>query len=168
MKSKVEFSIIISCFFEENSIDEFYTRLSKTMQSTGRSYEIIFINDGSTDATFEKLKTIFHKDPHVAAVIDLFKNTGQSNAKTPGIMMAKGEAIILMDSDLQLDPEEIPLLIGKHDQGYDIISGYRKTRYDSPIRILPSKIANFIMRKASTSRITVSYTHLTLPTIYSV
>ena len=146
---KYDFSVVISCYFEEKSIDIFYDRLSQTLKSTGRSYEIIFINDGSTDKTFEKLCNIFDADKHVTAVIDLFKNTGQANAKTPGVMIAQGKAMVSIDSDLQLDPEELPLLIKEYDKGNDIVTGYRKERKDSFLRTFPSKIANFIMRKAS-------------------
>ena len=146
---KIDFSVVISCYFEEKSIDIFYDRLSRTLKSTGRSYEIIFINDGSTDKTFEKLCNIFDADQHVTAVIDLFKNTGQANAKTPGVIIAEGKAMVFLDSDLQLDPEELPLLIEEYDKGYDIVTGYRKARNDSFFRKFPSKFANVIMRKAS-------------------
>ena len=146
---EVDFSVIITCYFEEQSIDMFYERLSNAMQSLGRSYEIIFINDGSTDKTFQKLRRIFDSDKHVTAVIDLFKNTGQGNATTPGLMIAKGKAMVLMDSDLQLDPEELPRLVEQYDKGYDIVTGYRENRQDSLFRMWPSKIANVIMRKAS-------------------
>ena len=150
---EVEFSVIITCYFEEQSIDIFYERLSNTLKTLGRSYEIIFINDGSTDRTFEKLRRIFESDNRVTAVIDLFKNTGQGNAKTPGVMIAKGKAMVAIDSDLQLDPEELPRLVSVYDKGYDIVSGYREKRKDTLFRKLPSKIANAIMRKASGTKL---------------
>jgi undecaprenyl-phosphate 4-deoxy-4-formamido-L-arabinose transferase len=150
---EVEFSVIITCYFEEQSIDIFYERLSNTLKTLGRSYEIIFINDGSTDRTFEKLRRIFESDNLVTAVIDLFKNTGQGNAKTPGVMIAKGKAMVVIDSDLQLDPEELPRLVSVYDKGYDIVSGYREKRKDTLFRKLPSKIANAIMRKASGTKL---------------
>ncbi len=150
---KVDFSVVIGCYFEERSIDEFYERLSKTLAALGRSYEIILINDGSADKTFEKLETIFREAPHVTAVIDLFKNTGQANAKTPGVMLAQGKGIVLIDSDLQLDPEELPKLVAKFDEGYDLVTGYRENRKDPLARMLPSKLANMIMRQASNSNL---------------
>ncbi|MBT8364423.1 MAG: glycosyltransferase family 2 protein, partial [Deltaproteobacteria bacterium] len=152
-RPQIDFSVIITCFFEEQSIDIFYERLSNTLKKLGRSYEIIFINDGSTDKTFEKLRRIFDSDNQVTAVIDLFKNTGQANAKTPGIMIAKGKAMVAIDSDLQLDPEELSRLVSVYDKGYDIVSGYRKKRKDTLFRKLPSKIANAIMRKASGTKL---------------
>ena len=149
-----EFSVIITCYFEEKSIDEFYGRLSKALESLGRSHEIIFVNDGSTDKTFEHLKAIFEKDPKVSAVIDLFKNAGQAAAMTAGFTHARGRHFVFMDSDLQLDPGELPLLVAKYDEGYDLVSGCRKNRRDSLSRVLPSKIANMIMRKVSKSKLT--------------
>ena len=150
---EVDFSVIITCYYEEKSIDVFYERLSKTLDSLGRSYEIIFINDGSTDKTFEKLQRIFDSDKHVTAVIDLFKNTGQLNAKTPGVMLAKGKAMVVIDSDLQLDPEELAILVKEYDRGYDIVTGYRKKRNGTLWRKFPSMVANVIMRKASGTKL---------------
>jgi glycosyltransferase involved in cell wall biosynthesis len=149
--SDIDFSILITCYFEEQSIHEFYARLSATLQSMGRRYEIIFVNDASTDRTFEILKDIFDKDPNVSSVIDLYKNAGQANAVTPAMLIARGKAMILIDSDLQLDPEDLPELVKTYDQGYDIVSGYRKNRQDPLFRKVASFFANMIMRKASAS-----------------
>ncbi len=145
----IEFSVVISCYYEEKSIEEFHRRLRDTLEMTGRSYEIIFVNDGSTDGTWEKLKEIYQKDEKVFAIINLFKNSGQQAGVTAGIMEARGKAIVLIDSDLQLAPEDLPKLIEKYDEGYDIVSGYRVNRQDSMFRKIPSKIANWIMRKSS-------------------
>ncbi len=147
----LEFSVVVSCYHEENSIDEFHERLARTLEASGRSHEMIFVNDGSSDATFSKLEKIFERDGHVTAVIDLMKNSGQSNAKTPGLMIASGRSVVLLDSDLQLDPEELPKLIERRDEGFDLVSGYRHDRRDSLVRTIPSKLANFIMRRASKS-----------------
>ena len=151
--AELDLSAVITCYFEEQSIDEFYTRLSATLESTGRTYEIIFINDGSTDATWDRLRSIFERDPRVSAAVDLFRNTGQTNAATPGMMLARGRAILLIDSDLQLDPEELPKLLTAYDAGAHIVSGYRLDRKGSTSRRLPSLLANIIMRRASGSEI---------------
>ena len=151
MSSTPEFSIIISCFNEEDSIEEFHQRLSETLTTLDRSSEIIMVNDGSKDATWSKLKGLFEKDPRVTAVLDLFSNAGQQAAVTAGMAEARGAAWVLLDSDLQLEPGELPLLISEYDKGFDLVSGYRKNRRDSLLRIIPSKMANMIMRRASRS-----------------
>jgi len=148
-KSDIEFSVIISCYYEEKSIEEFHHRLKDTLEKTGRSYEIILVNDGSTDRTWDKLKELYQKDEHISAVINLYRNSGQQAAVTAGISEARGKAVVLIDSDLQLAPEDLPKLIEKYDEDYDIVSGYRIQRKDSLLRKIPSQIANWIMRKSS-------------------
>jgi glycosyltransferase involved in cell wall biosynthesis len=142
-------SVIITCHFEEKSIDEFYGRLSKAVRETGVSYEIVFVNDGSTDGTWERLKAIYESDPNVTTIVNLFRNAGQLGAMTAGIAHARGSHFVFMDSDLQLDPEELPRLLAEFNKGFDIVSGYRKDRKDSPFRGWTSKVANAIMRKVS-------------------
>ena len=151
MTQAPDFSIVISCHFEENSIEEFHGRLSATLEAMGRPYEIIMVNDGSTDSTWQKLNLLFDNDPHITVILDLFKNAGQQAAVTAAMTEARGRAWVLMDSDLQLDPGELPLLAAAYDKGADLVSGYRKNRRDSLWRILPSKLANMIMRRASDS-----------------
>jgi glycosyltransferase involved in cell wall biosynthesis len=146
-----ELSALITCYNEENSIDEFHARLSAALNALGRPYEIVFVNDGSADRTFEKLCRILERDPQVSAVADMFRNAGQQAAITAAMSEARGRAFLLMDSDLQLSPEEIPLLVARYDQGYDVVSGARSNRKDSLLRIVPSKLANIIMRKATQS-----------------
>lgn len=146
-----DFSVLITCHYEEKSIEEFHCQLKAALEKLRRPYEIIFVNDGSTDGTFDKLRAIFEKDPNVRVIMDLFKNSGQQAAITAAIEEAHGKAIVLLDSDLQLDPAELPLLVAEFDRGFDVVSGYRKNRKDSPLRVLPSKLANVIMRKASHS-----------------
>jgi len=149
-----DFSVIITCYFEEKSIEEFYTRLSSTLRESGVTYEIVFVNDGSTDGTFDKLKMIFEKDPNVTTIIDLLRNSGQLGAMTAGIANARGRHFVFMDSDLQLSPEELPLLLAEFAKGVDIVSGYRKDRKDPLARRVSSKVANLIMRKVSGHNIT--------------
>lgn len=144
-----EFSVIITCYYEEQSIREFHSRLTTAMQRTGRSFEIVMVNDGSTDRTFEKLCAIFNEDVHVSAVVDLFCNTGQVCAMSAGIAHGRGEHFVFMDSDLQLDPEELPLLLESFDSGYDIVSGCRAQRRDAISRRISSLVANWIMRRVS-------------------
>jgi glycosyltransferase involved in cell wall biosynthesis len=145
----VAFSVIITCYFEERSIEEFHERLSRALRGVEASYEIIFVNDGSTDGTYEKLKSIYAKDPNVTVIIDLFRNSGQLGAMTAGVTNASGDAIVFMDSDLELNPEELPLLLAEFGKGFDIVSGCRRNRKGPLFRRISSKIANLIMRKVS-------------------
>ena len=150
---EIEFSVLVTCHYEEKSVDEFYRRLSATLEKLGRTYEIIFVNDGSRDGTWEKLKGIFAADLHVHAALDLFKNSGQQAAITAALNESRGRAIVLIDSDLQLLPEELPILVAQWDKGFDLVTGYRVDRKDSFFRIAPSLLANMIMRRASHSNI---------------
>jgi glycosyltransferase involved in cell wall biosynthesis len=152
-RPEVEISAVISCYDDEQSLDEFHKRLSDALAASGRSYEILLVNDGSRDATFERMRSIFQRDPRVTAIVDLYKNVGQANATTPGIMLARGRSLLLMDSDLQLDPEELPLLLAQYDAGHDLVTGYRKERRDSLWRRLPAVLANAVMRRASHTRL---------------
>jgi glycosyltransferase involved in cell wall biosynthesis len=149
MSSEPDFSIVTTCYYEEQSIDEFYSRLRKAAESLGRSYEMVMVNDGSTDGTFARLKSFYDTDPNVTAVIDLYRNAGQVNAMTAGLTHTRGKAIVFIDSDLQLDPEELPLLVEEFDKGYDIVSGYRKNRRDPLRRRIPSMLANLVMRRVA-------------------
>jgi len=154
MRVEPDFSFVVTCYYEEQSIDEFYTRLRAAAEELGRPYEIVMVNDGSTDGTFAKLKGFFDRDPCVTAVIDLYRNAGQVNAMTAGLNHTRGKAIVFMDSDLQLDPEDLPLLVRKFDEGYDIVSGTRKDRKDPFLRRLPSKLANVVMRRVARHELT--------------
>ncbi len=151
VESIPDFSVIITCYNEEKSVEDFHRRLSDALSSTGRTYEIIYVNDGSADKTYDLLKSIFEKDPRVTSVMDLFKNAGQGAAMTAGITRARGEKMVFMDSDFQLDPKDLPRLFLKHDEGYDIVTGYREKRKDPLRRKIPSFFANLIMKKISRS-----------------
>ncbi|MCL4692262.1 MAG: glycosyltransferase family 2 protein [Candidatus Hydrogenedentes bacterium] len=144
-----DITAIVTSYFEEKSLPEFYGQLSAALRDLGRPYEIIMINDGSTDRTFDIMKELFEKDPNIYAIVDFFKNSGQLAAMTAGATRARGKAILFIDSDLQLTPKDLPRLVEKYDEGYDLVSGYRVDRRDSPFRVLPSKIANMIMRRVS-------------------
>lgn len=146
-----EISVLVTCYFEEKSVDEFIARVSDTLNRARRTYEIIAVNDGSTDATWDRLKDLYAQGK-IRCIMDFFQNSGQQAAITAGLAKARGKAILLMDSDLQLAPEEIPVLLSEYDKGYDVVSGYRKERKDPFTRIVPSKLANIIMRKASKSQ----------------
>jgi glycosyltransferase involved in cell wall biosynthesis len=149
-----EYSVIITCYYEEQSIEEFHGKLSVALDKLDRTCEIIMVNDGSTDKTFESLKRIYDKDPKVTVIADLFRNAGQLSAMTAGITLATGKHFVFMDSDLQLEPDELSILIKEFEDGYDIISGCRKDRKDNIYRKLASKITNVIVKKISHHNIT--------------
>jgi len=138
-------SIVVPLMDEEESIDQLHGEITETMSKFGRPYEIIYVDDGSTDATFEKLEAIQSGDEHVCA-IQFRRNFGQTAAMAAGFDHARGDVIIPMDGDLQNDPADIPRLLEKLDEGYDIVSGWRKNRKDKTFtRKIPSKIANWLI-----------------------
>jgi glycosyltransferase involved in cell wall biosynthesis len=142
-------SIVVPIHNEEHSILPLYDRLTSVLFRLGRAYEILFIDDASTDRTCELLTNLVETDPHLK-VLRLRRNFGQSAALSAGFHEARGKVIIAMDGDLQHAPEDIPALLSKIDEGYDIASGWRKERLDNPItRKIPSRIANWMMSKAS-------------------
>ncbi|MCX8116299.1 MAG: glycosyltransferase family 2 protein [Desulfobacterota bacterium] len=135
-------SIIVPVFNEVDNISPLVDRLVETMKRLNRPYEVIFIDDGSIDGTLEALIEAHRKDPHIK-IISFTRNFGQTAALSAGIDSCFGDIIIPMDGDLQNDPEDIPHLLKKMDEGYDVVSGWRKDRKDPFFtRRLPSLIAN--------------------------
>lgn len=142
-------SIVIPIHNEERSILPLYDRLTIVLEQLERPYEILFVDDASNDRSFELLANLVETDGHLK-VIRLRRNFGQTAALSAGFHEARGEVVIAMDGDLQHAPEDIPALLEKIDQGYDIASGWRKNRVDNAIsRKLPSRLANWMMAKAS-------------------
>ncbi len=149
VREKIELSIVIPIYNEEENLLILYEKLKNVLDSLGKSYEIIFVNDGSTDKSWEIIKELAEKDPHVVGV-NFRRNFGQTAAMSAGFDIAKGEVIITMDGDLQNDPEDIPKLLEKLNEGYDIVSGWRKDRKDDFLsRTLPSRIANWLISKVT-------------------
>ncbi len=144
-----QISIVVPFFNEEDNIEELYGQLTRVLRGLGVSYELVFIDDGSTDRTRDILMDLFESDETVKVII-LRKNFGQTAALQAGFDHAKGEVIISMDGDLQHDPEDIPKLLAPMDEGFDIVSGWRKERKDHfLLRRFPSWVANRIMRLLS-------------------
>jgi glycosyltransferase involved in cell wall biosynthesis len=142
----LQISIVVPFYNEEENIEELYDQLTRVLKGLRVSYELIFINDGSTDRSQDILIKVFGSDKAVK-VIRLRKNFGQTAALQAGFDHAKGEVIITMDGDLQHDPEDIPKLLAPLEQGSDIVSGWRKERKDNfLLRRFPSWVANRIMR----------------------
>jgi glycosyltransferase involved in cell wall biosynthesis len=141
----LDLSIVIPLFNEEESIVPLYEGLMAVLPRLKRPFEIIYINDGSVDNSYAVLCRLAEKDPAVK-VINLRRNFGQTAAMAAGFHYARGRVIIPMDADLQNDPVDIPLLLQKVDEGYDIASGWRKDRQDKEVlRKLVSRLANWLI-----------------------
>ncbi|GEM_PF-110466 len=146
-KNAPNLSVVIPVMDEEGSIIILYEKLKGVLEKLGQIYEIIFIDDGSTDRSLEILTDISANDETVS-VIKFRRNYGQTAAFAAGFKYASGDVIITMDADLQNDPEDIPRLLAKMSEGYDLVSGWRKNRRDKTIsRKIPSYIANRIINK---------------------
>jgi glycosyltransferase involved in cell wall biosynthesis len=145
----VQLSVVIPVYNEEASLDELHTRLSRVLVGIGLSYEIVFVDDGSTDRSYLTLSTLSASDAAIR-IVKLARNYGQTAALAAGFDHAAGEVIVAMDSDLQHAPEDLPKLLSKLAEGYDIASGWRANRVDGYwTRRLPSRIANWMMAKLS-------------------
>ncbi len=142
-------SIVIPIHNEQQSVLALYYRLSAVLESLLQPYEIIYVDDASTDRSFELLRNLLETDSRLK-VVRLRRNFGQTAALSAGFHEAQGDVVISLDGDLQHDPYDIPALLAKIEEGYDIASGWRKHRVDNPLtRKLPSRIANWCMAKAS-------------------
>jgi len=147
--SPIRLSIVVPLFNEVHTIEELHRRLSSVLYLIGLPAEILYVDDGSVDGTVEALEAIEVRDAQVR-VIRLARNYGQTAALAAGFDAASGDVIVAMDGDLQHEPEEIPKLLAKLSEGYDIVSGWRSNRVDGLwTRRLPSKIANWMMAKLS-------------------
>ena len=145
MSSPPDISVVVPFFNEEDSIPELHDRLSKVAEGIDRTFELVFIDDGSSDDTWRVLCEIQASDPCVRAV-QLRRNFGQTPALAAGFDHARGDVIISMDGDLQHEPEQIPQFLEGIDEGYDLVSGWREKRQDSfVLRRLPSLAANRLM-----------------------
>ncbi|WP_243544652.1 glycosyltransferase family 2 protein [Pseudodesulfovibrio tunisiensis] len=145
----IEVSIVTPMHNEELCIREFHSRVSATLRKEGWSHEIVLVNDGSTDRTGSIIRELSAEDPNLVGVF-LSRNRGQCNAIYAGIQHSRGRYVVIMDGDLQHRPEEIPALVNKMREGYDMVSGMRQKRSESKwLRLVPSRIANWMIRKAS-------------------
>lgn len=143
------FSILVTCFCEDSVIEEFHARLSTALQKISLSYEIVYVDDGSTDATFRKLTQLYESDLNIGCLVGLLGNVGQTNAQTAAIAHATGKDFIFIDADLQVDPEDIVPLVELFSDGYDLVSGYRKRRCDPYWRRIASSVANMLLSRVS-------------------
>lgn len=145
----MDISVVIPLYNEEESLPELFTWIERVMKDNRFSYEVIFINDGSTDRSWEVIQQLSRGSEHVKA-IKFRRNYGKSPALYCGFKEAKGNVVITMDADLQDSPDEIPELYRMiTEEGYDLVSGYKQKRYDPISKTLPTKLFNATARKIS-------------------
>jgi glycosyltransferase involved in cell wall biosynthesis len=142
----VDISVVIPVLNEAESLETLQAKLGAVLAGLGRSYEIIFVDDGSTDQSPTTLEGLCCGDAHVK-VIQFRRNFGKSAALTAGFAEARGQVVVTMDADLQDDPEELPRLLGLLDQGYDLVSGWKFPRLDPLSKTLPSAFFNWTTRQ---------------------
>ena len=137
-------SVIIPAYNEADSVEELFTRVDETMKSIGQPYEFILVDDGSSDATAQTAQTLRQTHQNIA-IIRHYKNNGKSMALMHGFHEAKGDVAVIMDADLQNLPEDIPLLLNKLAEGYDLVNGWRINRQDDAAKRFVSRIYNRII-----------------------
>ncbi|MCX7834044.1 MAG: glycosyltransferase family 2 protein [Ignavibacteria bacterium] len=152
MEEKNKISVVIPLYNEEESLLELHKTLKKVLENMNCNYEVLFIDDGSTDKSWEKIKEIRKENPFVRG-IKLRKNYGKSSALDIGFRHSGGDIIITMDADLQDDPQEIPELVSIINSGYDLVSGWKKIRYDPFIKKYTSRFFNLVTSKISGIRL---------------
>lgn len=144
---KLDISIVVPAMNEEQNVRLLFDALSQQLKGLGKSYEIIFIDDGSTDNTFEVLKQLHADNPGIVRVIRFRRNFSKTPALVAGFSRCRGEIIFTMDADLQDDPVEIPRFLETLDQGYDLVSGWKYPRLDPLSKTFPSRIFNGMVSK---------------------
>jgi glycosyltransferase involved in cell wall biosynthesis len=150
--ARPEVSVVVPLLNEILNLPDLHRQLSEALRATGRSYEIVLVDDGSTDGTREALLALEDADPAVHAVL-LRRNFGQTAAFSAGFDRAQGDVVVTSDGDLQNDPADIPALLAKIDEGYDIVCGWRRLRHDPLSKRIPSWFANRLISWATGVRL---------------
>src|SRR5256884_8305666 len=144
---EVAISFVVPVMNEQENIQPLYDKLSSQLSTLGQSYEVIFVDDGSTDKTFLELKKLHAEHSGIVRVVRFRKNFGKTPALVAGFSRCRGEVIFTMDGDLQDDPEEIPSFLAKLDEGYDLVTGWKFPRLDPLSKTFPSRIFNGLVNK---------------------
>lgn len=139
-----QLSVVIPVLNEEKALALLHPRLEAVLKGLGRTYEVIYVDDGSSDGTLDLLKDLQARQPATLRIVELFRNYGQFMAITAGFEHCRGDVVVTLDADLQNPPEEIPKLLARMDEGYDVVNGWRADRQDGWFRLLASRIANRI------------------------
>jgi len=140
---RTEVSIVVPFYNEAENVEALHTRLVPVLEQTGKSFEIVYVDDGSRDGTTDILRRLQAQDSRIRVII-FNRNYGQHAAVAAGLDRARGDVVVTLDGDLQNPPEEIPKLLEKIDEGYDVVGGWRQQRNDSPLRLLSSRAVNRI------------------------
>ena len=149
MTTPLDLSVVVPLYNEEESLPHLVQQLTDALRPSGERFELVLVNDGSSDRTAEVLEQLSHEVPELVAVL-LRKNYGQTAAMAAGFDVAQGDVIISLDGDLQNDPADIPMLLAKLREGYDLVSGWRHQRQDAALqRKLPSRIANRLIGRVT-------------------
>jgi undecaprenyl-phosphate 4-deoxy-4-formamido-L-arabinose transferase len=143
--SPVDISVVIPVYNEEDNLRELGERLISTLKALGRPFEVIFVDDGSTDRSWQVLSDLNQQYPSYIRALQFNRNFGQHQAIFAGFQMARGQIMVTLDADLQNPPEEIPRLVAKLEEGYDTVGGWRENRQDSFFRKFPSLLMNYVM-----------------------
>lgn len=147
---EVDVSVVIPVFNEVDSVPILHEKVRAALENYPMTWEVVYVDDGSHDGSLQALEALAAKDPEHTRVVALRRNFGQTAAMSAGIDFSVGKIIVLMDGDLQNDPADIPMMLDKLAEGYDLVSGWRKDRKDAYItRTLPSNVANWIISKVT-------------------
>ncbi|MFA4901684.1 MAG: glycosyltransferase [Desulfobaccales bacterium] len=144
-----DISVVIPVYNEEENLRELGQRLIRTLTGMGSAFEIIFVDDGSTDRSWELLTDLNAQYPQYIRALQFQRNFGQHQAIFAGFQAARGQVMVTLDADLQNPPEEIPRLVAKLAEGYDTVGGWRENRRDSLFRKLPSQLVNYLMSRVT-------------------
>jgi undecaprenyl-phosphate 4-deoxy-4-formamido-L-arabinose transferase len=139
-----DLSIVIPIYNEAENIAELHDRVMKTLTDLGRPFEIIYVDDGSQDESWARLKDVYNRHRGLVKLVSFNRNYGQHMAVLAGFERAGGRIVVTLDADLQNPPEEIPKLVAKLEEGYDVVAGWREQRRDSILRTLPSRVVNTV------------------------
>jgi glycosyltransferase involved in cell wall biosynthesis len=150
--ARVDLSVVVPAHDEQDNVEPLYQALVVSLDELGRSYEVIFVDDGSNDQTFARMTAIAAVDPRVK-ILQLRRNYGQTAALAAGFDHSRGDVIVTIDADLQNDPADIGTLVAQIDEGFDLVSGWRQDRVDGIVRRAPSKAANWLIGRVTGVRL---------------
>jgi glycosyltransferase involved in cell wall biosynthesis len=144
-ETRIDLSIVIPLLNEEGSIKPLWVSLRDVLEGLGKEYEVLFVDDGSQDSSFDILKSVYEEDPQHIRVIQFRRNFGKTAALAAGFKQTRGDVVITMDADLQDDPAEIPKLLAKLDEDWDLVAAWRYKRQDPISKTFPSRIFNLVV-----------------------